>query len=216
MKMDSKLHYNEYYYKRYKKGGEFGGIANKFKFNGLITKGMSVLDFGCGAGSLLAQFNGIVKYGVEINPIAREQALKNGINCHATVKTLPLNYFDLIISHHALEHVEDPLGELRSLYECLKTGSKICIVVPCDTKFYKYKPNDINQHLFSWSPMNLGNIITCAGFEVIESYSITHVWPPFKEKIVKFFGWKLFHFTCHLYGYLEKRWSQTKVIAHKI
>ena len=89
MKRDANLHYDEDYYIRYKKGGEFGGIANKFKFNGLITEGMSVLDFGCGAGSLLSQFNGIEKYGVEINPIAREKALKNVINCHATVKTLP-------------------------------------------------------------------------------------------------------------------------------
>ena len=47
-------YYNEKYFNDYqKKIGEFGGIANTFKFKKYIKASDSILDFGCGGGFLL-------------------------------------------------------------------------------------------------------------------------------------------------------------------
>jgi hypothetical protein len=110
--------------------------------------------------------------------------------------------------------VPDPLDQITILKTKLKKGGKIIFVVPCDS--LKYKPNDINCHLFSWSPMNLGNLFTLAGFKVIESKAFVHRWPPFYYKIAKTFGTWAFHLSCRIYGYIYRHsCSQSKIIAIK-
>ena len=208
-------HYGKKYYEWQSNNNKFGAKANKFMFEKLIKDNQKVLDFGCSGGSYLNQYENIEKYGVEINPIARKAAIENGIKCFSSTTELPNEHFDLIISSNVLEHTENPLQELMNLYKSLKYNGSICIVVPIDNKSYAYQENNLHYHLFSWSPMNLGNILNCAGFKVLESKTLYHKWVPYYQLFVKFFGWRIFHLTSVIYAHLKRDWFQVRAIAVK-
>lgn len=140
--MTSINHYNKFYFKRQSKVGMFGAIANRIKFMNLIKNNQKVLDFGCGGGYMLSTFSNISKYGLEVNKIARKTAKKNGLIVFLNSKKIPSNFFDLVISNHALEHTDNPLLELKELHRSLKKGGKICIVTPFDNIKMKYYKND--------------------------------------------------------------------------
>jgi len=213
--MTSLNHYNQDYFNWQSKVGKFGANANKIKFENVILPRNKVLDFGCGGGFFLSLFNDIEKHGVEINDYAREVAKKNNLNVFKSSKEIPGDYYDVVISNNALEHVDNPLVELKELYRSLKKNGKICIVVPLDSKKYNFKKNDKDFHLYSWSPMNLGNILTAAGFKVLESEPFIHKWFPFHEKLKKFMTWKVFHFFCKIYGHIDNKWIQIRAIGIK-
>ena len=58
----------------------------------------------------------------------------NNLKVYSSSDELPENFFDTIISNHALEHTDNPFRELKNLHKSLKKG-KICIVVPCESIF---------------------------------------------------------------------------------
>jgi SAM-dependent methyltransferase len=208
--------YDAQYFENYKLGGLFGSFANRIKFDEFVKPGLKILDFGCAAGDLLASYSGIDAYGVEINPVARSVAEQNGLTCYASSSDLPSDLFDLIISDNALEHAEHPLQELRNLHRSLKHGGIICVVVPLDHKSFSYKPDNVDYHLYSWSPMNLGNLLNCAGFSVIKSKPFVHKWMPGHQAIARRFGWRFFHLAARVYGRIDRRWCQTRAVAVKI
>jgi SAM-dependent methyltransferase len=210
-----KNHYDQNYFDWQKKDGSFGGWAELIKFESHITSNMNVIDFGCGGGFLLNNIKCRNKIGIDINDFARKNVEDLGIKTFKYVKDAPDNWADCIISNHALEHVPDPFNQISSLKEKLKPGGKIIFVVPNDS--YNYKSDDKNCHLFSWSPMNLGNLFTMAGFKVIESKKFIHRWPPYYFRIYKVFGPKLFHLQCKIYGYIMRhKCSQARIVATKL
>lgn len=73
----------------------------------------------------------------------------------------------------------------------------------------------MNYHLYSCSPMCLGNLFTEAGFSVIESRPYIHKWPPGYRTIARLGGRKLFEIACRIYGRLERSWFQVRLIAEK-
>ena len=210
-------HYNKKYFKWQSQIGEFGGKANLLKFNNLLKPGQKILDFGCGGGYLLKNIKetNTKLIGVEVNKEAKNIAKTNGVKVFSNSNLLPANYFDLIISNHALEHTDNPLLELKNLHKSLKKNGHICIVVPLDNKSYSYKKNDINFHFFSWSPMNLGNILTRAGFDVIESSIFFYKWPPYYFFIKKIMPWFFFNLLCRIYSRIDTRSYQTRCLAKK-
>ncbi|PZX13816.1 methyltransferase family protein [Breznakibacter xylanolyticus] len=208
-------YYDQSYFDWQKNIGAFGGWANLVKFEKDIDAQMNVVDFGCGGGFLLKNIACKGKMGVEINETARMHAGKLGVKAVASVDELPDDWADCIISNNALEHVPDPLNQLILLKNKLKAGGKIIFVVPCDSIRFKYDPKDVNYHLYSWSPMNLGNLFTEAGYQVVESKAFIHKWPPRYQLIAKLFGKRMFHLFCRIYGRIERSWFQVRVVAVK-
>jgi SAM-dependent methyltransferase len=208
-------HYDEKYFDWYASMGAFGGWANLDKFRKYISSTSKVLDFGCGGGFLLKNLECAKKVGVEVNPAALETARKNGVEVFVRVEDVPNEYVDVIISNSALEHTLQPLEELKSLYRKLQPGGKIIFVVPCESISYRYKPNDINHHLYSWSPMCIGNLFSEAGFSVIESKAYIHKWPPKYRLIARIGGRALFNLACRIYGRLARSLIQVRVVATK-
>lgn len=208
-------HYDDQYFDWQASIGEFGGWANQSKFVEYISSNSRVLDFGCGGGFLLKGIKCSKKVGVEVNPSAAETARKHGIEVFSSVAEVPDGYVDVIISNNALEHTLQPLEELKSLHRKLKVGGKIVFVVPCESISYSYKQNDINHHLYSWSPMCIGNLFTEAGFSLIESKPYIHKWPPKYKLIARVGGRRLFEIVCRIYGRIERSWFQVRVIAEK-
>jgi SAM-dependent methyltransferase len=212
-------HYDADYFEWQKNIGTFGGKANAFKFKRSISSEDAVIDFGCGGGFLLANLNCAKRMGIEVNDYAHQQIIDNGVSPFSSPQgVLDLHgeeCADVIISNHALEHTLNPLLELKSLYPLLKKGGKIHFVVPCDNISYSWKPKDINFHLYSWSPMNLGNLFTEAGFQVVNVKPYIHKWPHFYGKIQKVFGWKIFNILCLFWGRVERSWYQVEIVATK-
>jgi SAM-dependent methyltransferase len=211
----SSTHYDGRYFDWQAPQGEFGGWANQTKFQNYISNDSKVLDFGCGGGFLIKSIGCSKRVGVEVNPAAVAVARQNGIEVYTRVADVPDDYVDVIISNSALEHTLQPLEELKSLYRKLQAGGKIIFVVPCESISHRYKRNDINHHLYSWSPMSIGNLFTEAGFSVIESKAYIHKWPPKYRTIATLGGRTLFELACRIYGRIERSWFQIKVVAEK-
>lgn len=208
-------HYNKIYFDWQKHIGEFGGRINIDKFKDFIKEKHNVIDFGCGGGYLLKNIKCAGKIGIDIDDEALKVARRNGITAFKTVDEVEDNWADVIISDNALEHTQNPLSELKGLNKKLKKGGKIVFVVPCESISYKYKPNDINHHLYSWSPMTIGNLFDEAGFKVIEVKPYLHKWPPKYRLIYKLFGKRLFNIFCKIYARIENSWHQVRIIAEK-
>jgi hypothetical protein len=141
-------------------------------------------------------------------------AKSNRINTVKTSGELPDNWADVIISNHALEHVENPFKELTILYGKLQKGGKIIFVVPNERK-NKYTPGDINQHLYTWSEMTAGNLFTRAGFHVIQVETINHKWVPHYIFVRRTFGNSVFNFLCRIYAHLYPNVSQIRIVGEK-
>ncbi len=214
MNSTNNSHYNKEYFDWQRPLGEFGGWANLTKFEEYISPDDFVLDFGCGGGFLLKNIECKKRVGVEINPEAAKIALENGAEVYSAVDAVPDNYVDKIISNNALEHTLHPLSELKKLYKKLKTGGMFIFVVPCESITYEYVPNDINHHLYSWSPMCIGNLFTEAGFEVLESKPYIHKWPVNYLEVAKS-GREAFEQACREYGQVETSWFQVRCIGRK-
>ena len=210
-------YYNEKYFNDYQKIiGEFGGIANTFKFEKYIKASDSILDFGCGGGFLLKNLEAKTKVGIEINPIARDYCNKElKIDCYESIEKIKDNSIDVIISNHALEHTSNPNEIIALLYKKLKKNGTIIFVTPLDSFLYRYDKDDVNKHLFSFSPMNLGNLFAANKYNVIKSGIIYHKWPPFWLQIKSIFGWRVFHLISKVYGYLNLYWVQSYVVCKK-
>jgi len=208
-------HYDKDYFDWQSSIGEFGGWANQSKFADYISSEDAVLDFGCGGGFLLKGLKCRRKVGIEVNPSAAETARANGIEVFARTEDVPDGYVDVVISNNALEHTLQPLEELKALRRKLRNGGRIVFVVPCESISRGYKPDDINHHLYSWSPMCVGNLFTEAGFEVLESRPYIHKWPPKHRVIARVGGRRLFEIACRIYGRIERSWFQVRVVGEK-
>jgi SAM-dependent methyltransferase len=208
-------HYESQYFNWQKKAGSFGGKAELFKFEGFIKPSDKVIDFGCGGGFLLKSLRCSERKGIEINESARSFAeSENSLSVVRSIDQIENDWADVIISNHALEHTKDPFNVISELTGKLKKGGLIIVVVPQEHKD-KYNDKDVNQHLFTWTPLTLGNLFKTAGLVVISSKTLIHKWPPFYRDIYRIFGLELFNFISYLYSYITKKGYQVKTIGQK-
>jgi SAM-dependent methyltransferase len=206
--------YDRRYFDWQKGIGEFGGIANLFKFENEISQPDTVLDFGCGGGYLLNNITCKRKMGIEINESAREEAQKNGVEAYESFNNLEDSYIDIIISNHALEHVTSPFETLKSLYPKLRSGGKIIFVVPHQDTNEEYDPNDPNNHLYTWNQQTLGNLFRHAGYKILKVEAIQHQWPPNYKEIFAKYGEEEFHKQCKEYAKKNNNY-QIRIVAQK-
>lgn len=143
-------------------------VRLKDRFQPYISIDSTVLDFGCGAGYLLDSIECKNKIGVDINPLALNEASKKGIKTFKTLQNVKNDSIDCIISNSTFGHLSNPIEILTELKSKLKIGGMAIFSIPHETINFKFKQNDINQIFYTWSPMSLGNLFKIYGFEVIE------------------------------------------------
>jgi SAM-dependent methyltransferase len=207
-------YYNKDYFDRQKEIGELEGETGLFKFKDYIKPTDTVIDFGCGGGYLLKSLSCNGKIGIEPNKTAQETAKRNGIEVYSSIEEIPDNFADAVISNHVLEHVLCPFESLSLLKRKVKFGGKLIFVVPYQTPREGFRENDINQHLYTWNPLTLGNLFKAAGYNVVKVDTIRHTWPPGYKIIRKLFGRTLFHFASRIYAILKNSY-QIRIIAEK-
>src|SRR5262249_53588471 len=92
-------HYDDDYFSWQREIGKFAGEATRVNFAPRIRANHKVLDFGCGGGYLLAGLECQARIGVEINPVARVEAERNGVQVVASTEDVPDGWADVVISN---------------------------------------------------------------------------------------------------------------------
>ncbi len=206
--------YDEEYFKYQLSAGKAGARLGRRSFEKFVADRDTVIDFGCGGGSLLNELRPERRIGIEINPHARAYARATGIEVYTTIDELPADLIaDVVISSHALEHVENPLQELRKLASKLKPGGFLVVVVPCDAPPFPFKERDPDFHLYSWSANNIANLARCAGFVVHEAAEIRTRWPPKWAWIYRLFGLEALRISTYIWGALPGWRRQVRLVA---
>lgn len=170
--------------------GMKGAVYNRKFFAPLILEDNDVLEFGCGGGYLLAALRCREKVGIEINPFARAEAAKNGIQTFSSLAGLPEEAFDRIISSHCLEHVANPFESLCVMRRLLRKDGRLILLLPIDDwRSEPWSGPDVNAHLYTWTPRLLGNLLMASGFNPVSIKVVNYTWPPRFDKSI----WALSH-----------------------
>lgn len=167
MNRNNKTYYDKTYFSDQKKVGVDNTFGVTKIFQEHIMPSDVVLDFGCGGGFLLGKINCAKRIGFDVNSVALETAKLNGLTTVSSYDDIDDNSVDVVMSNSAIEHTPTPFEDICKLHSKLKVGGKAVFRVPHETIGYKYKPNDWNYHLFTWSPMAIGNLFNEAGYKII-------------------------------------------------
>ena len=131
--------------------------------------GASVLDFGCGEGTMLdaLQSCGWETWGIET---ASDRAFARHRRLHV-IPDAPT--FDLALALHVLEHVPSPLQLLRQLAAACRIGGHMLVAVPrLDTlpahRDYRYVLNG-RAHIMAYTDRCLEALLVRSGWEVVAS-----------------------------------------------
>lgn len=137
-----------------------------------------LLDVGCGLGAFpryVRDFSGIQTRGVDFSPEVKAFAAEvHGVQVDTgelAAQRYPEGSFDLVTAWHYLEHVYDPLAELKEMARVLKPGGTLMIETPTPDVLaklfgkrwlYLMPPT----HLYHYRPDTLTALMQAAGLEV--------------------------------------------------
>ncbi|PWU17261.1 MAG: hypothetical protein C5B49_09265 [Bdellovibrio sp.] len=135
-----------------------------------------LLDLGCGDGNfmLFMKSLGWQVEGTEVDPQAAELARKAGLTVHlGEIRKLGLadESYDAIVLNHVLEHVHDPLAQLKECHRLLKPGGQIRVLLPNlkslgHQKFHRaWRGLEPPRHIHQFTPEALRLVSEKAGFE---------------------------------------------------
>lgn len=172
----------EEYFQRQSSAGILAAEFNRFIFAPHVSEEDDLLEFGCGGGYMLFTLKARSKVGVDINPAARAQAARLGLNVYGTLDEIRDMTFSKIITSHALEHVPNPYEALTQMKPLLRPGGKLVWLSPMDDwrgKHQKrWRGNDPDMHLYAWTPLLIGNLLVTAGYRPEKVSVLTHAFPP--------------------------------------
>jgi SAM-dependent methyltransferase len=96
-----------------------------------ITLDSRILDLGCGGGVLLTRMRSFGYSDLTgADPYAPGEIDAPGFRVRRAELAAVEDRFDLIMMHHTLEHVADPLSTLRAARERLRPGGKVLVRIP--------------------------------------------------------------------------------------
>jgi len=100
-----------------------------------LLEGQRILDVGCGLGTYVKKMRGFSQevYGVDVDPEKVAEASRTLPNIHlAPAEKLPFpdGFFDVVLLHEVIEHVEDDRQAIREAHRVIKEGGRIVIFAP--------------------------------------------------------------------------------------
>jgi SAM-dependent methyltransferase len=139
-----------------------------------------LLDIGCGRGDLGAWFmrRGWSVVGVDPSPQACAVAGRRGVDARlGTLDTIELepHAYDAVVFRHSLEHVPDPVADLRRARGALRDGGVAIVSLPnfgCwqRRRFGEYWfPLDLPRHRVHFDADSLRTTLALAGFGGVET-----------------------------------------------
>ncbi len=150
------------------------------------------LDVGCATGYAvqIARDYGWESYGTDISEFATDYARRErhltGIYTGSLIEArLPSHHFDIIYCHHVLEHLPDPLENLREMHRLLKPEGILFISVPNlhSVKHWLrgnawYTP----YHLYNYDAGTLRRMIEKAGFRILKLWTDSPGFVPLRRR----------------------------------
>ena len=204
-----------YFSGRFTDTQNFGRRYQSLYFAPYCRSDAVLLDYGCGDGTILRELPARGKTGIEVNPYCQERirALNEGlspsISVYDTIDDIKERSVDIVVSNHSLEHVLHPFGILTEMWRVLRPSGKLVLVTPYDDWRHKggrrWTPGDKDNHLYTWSPMNIGNLLVEAGFEVESAQLCETAWTPRIFWIHQFLGKAAFRLACQLVSRVRNR-----------
>lgn len=168
-------------------GSLLGALADRFAkpldypaWLALTGKGIEarVLDVGCGSGKLLLRMRlGGVAHCTGIDPfLAEDLRYPNGLRIHKQALGERLGEFDLIMFHHAFEHMDRPHEVLARTVRLLAPAGIVLIRVPlADSEAWeRYREHwcnlDAPRHLYLHTRASLEHLARRAGLEIFATF----------------------------------------------
>lgn len=136
----------------------------------------TLLDVGSGKGEPTAMLvkRGWTVVGVEPSREGCTIARRRGIDAREGVlETVELSDrapFDAVLFHHSLEHVSDPLNDLRRAFDLLRAGGTVFVSVPNFDSWQRARFGtywyhlDLPRHRTHFTPVALGRALEAVGF----------------------------------------------------
>lgn len=123
-----------------------------------------ILEVGCGKGAFLekATAAGHECVGLELNASAAENACRLGLyvrteqlSAFLANKANKGSGFDRVLSFQVLEHVLDPVRQIRDMMAATNDGGRVCFAVPNADSFISWASNILDMpphHVSLWRP----------------------------------------------------------------
>lgn len=144
----------------------------KRKFQPHINHLETVLEYGVGCGWNLIPINCGQKYAYDIAEHLRNiYTAYDDITFVTQLDNLPAHNFDVIICHHVLEHLDNPVNSLSEIKGLLAENGRLILCVPyeCQRRFNVCSKNDTDHHLYTWNIQTLCNLLERCGFVIEEA-----------------------------------------------
>jgi len=188
-------------------------VATELYFSD-FTNNPKILEFGVGIGQNIASLNNA--YGFDISKEALDACRKRNIQVYDSLESIPLNYFDIVLSRHSLEHVPDPLTTLIQMKDCIKKGGTLILVLPKQHHGKASFKTDLNNHLFSWNFRTINNLLNLAGFKPTlnkNNYSLGY---KLLLPLYNIFGYRLYFIMTKIVGRLSLQEGELIIHATKM
>ncbi len=181
------LYTNPHYYKvrsEIAKRRYFGNIKD--------LNDKNILEFGVGMGQNLFWLPYNKRFGYDISKFAISFFKAKGGVATDNINLIEDEAFDIVFSAHVLEHVNNPIETLRVMASKLRKGGELILITPIN-KCGKINKDDVNQHLWTWTPQLMNNLLVKAGFkpiynEIIPTYAYKTLLP-FRKFGLSFYDW---------------------------
>jgi SAM-dependent methyltransferase len=159
----------------------------------LRSRDERILDVGCGSSPhRLAAFKRCGFRAVEgIDPYIAANCSYHGIPVYRRAIDQHEGRFGLVMFHHSLEHVPDPVGAVRAAAKLLRPGGTCLIRIPVvDTFFWEqygvdWAELDAPRHLYLMAPTTVQCLAAAAGFEVSGVEFDGHGWEIAASELIR-------------------------------
>ncbi|MEP6506634.1 MAG: class I SAM-dependent methyltransferase [Gemmatimonadales bacterium] len=137
-----------------------------------------ILDVGCGNGELLNELRSIGYTRLSgVDPfVPSDLDLPGGVRVRKiSMEELGDETYDVIMLHHAFEHLPDPLGSMKSIARLLADDGVCIIRIPVAHSWASqhYGPlwmqHDAPRHLFLHTEKSMARAAAQAGLEIVET-----------------------------------------------
>ena len=217
------MDYEEEYYKQVYgslvQDSDYYNLASKISFNSYFKEikdinTKKILEFGCGLGKNIFLIRMLNVQGYDISKFAKKFTGARGIKTLKSEKEIKDNNFDIILSCHNLEHMNNPLENLEFLRKKIKKKGLLLLIVPKEAQTMATRtPDMVNYHLYSWNFRTINNLLHKAGFEVLLN-RVNYIGGPYLFKFLSKMSFKLYLLSIRLLGRIRNT-GELFIIARK-
>jgi len=131
----------------------------------------TVLEYGVGYGWNLAHVRCAKRLGFDIASHMEPYVSGHGIEFVGQTADVADGSLDVIVCHHALEHMIKPSEAVLEIRRMLRAGGRLLMFVPFEQErsYRNFRRDEPNHHLYSWNVQTLGNLLEELGFGVVDA-----------------------------------------------